>query len=500
MATVANTDVVELAGTTIGVKDNVRVVSVGADLRGVAETFVGSGIEFRLTYDANAFPDGDSLAIVGSGGVDAVTVGASAITLDNAGTRIVTSGGPYAGLRIEGGYGNDTITGTGALALDVDAGVGRDTVVGGNGDDVLRGGVGNDDITGGGGRDTVYGDNNDDILRMVDALSDARVDGGIGADTAYFDESLDSPIAVETLHPTGGTPPPPSGPCSYNAAARTLTAVIPAGGEATLKRQSNGAFAFGLGAAAPELCPGTAATTDAIVVLGAAGSAERLTVDVSDGLFWGGSDGAGTDYSEISIDLGDAGADTAAVRTRIYSMTLGANGLAFDNDGDVEISFAHRYALELHGGPDGSSHGPDSAVGGRLARLGDGRPVADARADRRGGERLRHPRRRRRRHAGRQPCPRRDPRRPRQRHDRRRRERRRAPRRRGRRHDPRRARQRRPLRRRRRATRLYGGEDDDSLDARDADGAADAAIDGGNGSDTGFADPADPAAVSTSSP
>ncbi len=43
---------------------------------------------------------------------------------------------------------------------------------------------------------------------------------------------------------------------------------------------------------------------------------------------------------------------------------------------------------------------------------------------------------------------------------------------------------------------LFGGDEDDSLDARDADGAADAVIDGGNGTDTGFADPADPAAVS----
>ncbi len=507
IATVANTDIVELTGTTIGVKDNVHVVNVGTDPRGAAETFVGSGIEFRLTYDANAFPNGDSLKIVGSGGVDVITVGTTAITLDSAGTKIVPLGAPYAGLRIEGGYGNDTISGAGSAAtggratraLDVNAGVGRDIIVGGDGADVLRGDVGNDDLTGGLGRDFVYGDNNDDVLRTADGLNDPGIDGGIGADTAYFDDPLDSPVGVETLHPSGPPEPPPAtGECTYSSSTRTLTVVVPAGGEATLARRSSGEFAFGVGAAAPANCPGTAATTDAIRVHGAAGSAEKLIVDITGGLFWGGSDGPGTDYSEIAVDLGDAATDTVVMRTITYGMVLGQNGLAFDDDGDVEMSFAHRYAIEMQGGTFGSISDPmdlsaagsvasgtggpwpapvlivaaengsvihggsagDTLVGSRVrdeihGGLGNDTINGDGNDDQLRGD------------GGDDTV-------------------------RGELGDD-------ALYGGAGADSLYGGEENDSLDARDADGAADAVIDGGNGNDTGFADPADPAALSVES-
>ena len=58
---------------------------------------------------------------------------------------------------IDGGAGDDTITGTN-LADTIDGGAGNDTILGLGGDDTIRGGLGNDTILGGAGADTIFGD------------------------------------------------------------------------------------------------------------------------------------------------------------------------------------------------------------------------------------------------------------------------------------------------------------------------------------------------------
>jgi trimeric autotransporter adhesin len=100
---------------------------------------------------------GDSLTIVGKSTAD--TINASGITLSD------------AALILDGGDGNDTITGT----------AGADIIDGGAGDDVINGGAGNDDITGGAGADSIQGGAGNDTIRGF--VGADTVDGGANTDT-----------------------------------------------------------------------------------------------------------------------------------------------------------------------------------------------------------------------------------------------------------------------------------------------------------------------------
>jgi Ca2+-binding RTX toxin-like protein len=72
---------------------------------------------------------------------------------------------------IDGGHGNDTLTGTG----------GDDVIRGGSGKDTLYGGAGNDDLDGGLNADNLYGQDGNDTLR--DGGGADYFDGGSGHDT-----------------------------------------------------------------------------------------------------------------------------------------------------------------------------------------------------------------------------------------------------------------------------------------------------------------------------
>jgi Ca2+-binding RTX toxin-like protein len=93
-------------------------------------------------------------------------------------------------LYVDGGGGNDTVTGS-DFADDLRGGGGDDTVTGGGGGDTLTGGAGNDTLTGDDGNDTLTGgtgiDNvtagsGDDIIVVTgtEAVSDT-IDAGTGA-------------------------------------------------------------------------------------------------------------------------------------------------------------------------------------------------------------------------------------------------------------------------------------------------------------------------------
>jgi Ca2+-binding RTX toxin-like protein len=118
-----------------------------------------------------------------------------------------------AGIRIDGGNGNDRLFVDAAISLPavLIGGNGKDVLSGGSGDDRLDGGNGVDRLSGGGGADTLLGGNGADELDGGDgddALDGGRskdhVTGGVGTDTFKTDaasEILDK-AADESLGET----------------------------------------------------------------------------------------------------------------------------------------------------------------------------------------------------------------------------------------------------------------------------------------------------------
>ena len=96
------------------------------------------------------------------------------------------------GKTINGGGGNDTITGT-RFNDTINGGAGNDTITGGVGDDTLTGGVGNDTITGSAGNDRLSGGlgmdtlsgsaGNDNLSGPGNDNAQDRLNGGTGTDS-----------------------------------------------------------------------------------------------------------------------------------------------------------------------------------------------------------------------------------------------------------------------------------------------------------------------------
>lgn len=85
--------------------------------------------------------------------------------------------------------GDDTITdqdGLGSLLVRIDGGAGNDTITGGNGTEDIAGGSGNDTITPGGGNDTADGQAGDDAITANDGVGD-HIRCGVGNDRATAD-------------------------------------------------------------------------------------------------------------------------------------------------------------------------------------------------------------------------------------------------------------------------------------------------------------------------
>jgi len=116
--------------------------------------------------------------------------GDDTIRIDASGLRI--------GATINGGPGNDTISGgprgdriAGGLGDDtIDGGEGNDEIFGGWGDDYLRGGRGADRIVGGDGDDAIDGGIGHDTL--IGGLDDDTIDGEAGFDTVRGDAGDDT--------------------------------------------------------------------------------------------------------------------------------------------------------------------------------------------------------------------------------------------------------------------------------------------------------------------
>ena len=134
-------------------------------------------------------------------GDDTVTIG----SVNNVGATVV---------RVNGEAGNDTINGSGAalgnLRLLIDGGIGNDNLTGTNGGDTIVGGEGGDVISGRSGNDTLNGGAGDDFIDAgagndfvlgesdIDNISGGTgndtLDGGFGNDIINGDDGRDSII------------------------------------------------------------------------------------------------------------------------------------------------------------------------------------------------------------------------------------------------------------------------------------------------------------------
>lgn len=103
------------------------------------------------------------------------------------------------GIRVDGGNGNDTITGSPFFGDSLLGGDGKDTIIGQGGNDTIDGGDGTDSITGGDGDDSLIGEDGNDTI-TGDAGNDNitggnhqdSIDGGAGNDTIDSGQSNDT--------------------------------------------------------------------------------------------------------------------------------------------------------------------------------------------------------------------------------------------------------------------------------------------------------------------
>jgi Ca2+-binding RTX toxin-like protein len=248
--------------------------------------------------------------------------------------------------QVIGGAGNDVLEGNNGADV-VDGGPGNDTISAGGGDDEITGGAGSDSISASDGNDTIHAD---------DAEADTSINGGPGTDTAYLDSGLDpTAVAVENKifgPPPPPPPPPPAGSCVYDAAAKTATASMAAGSQATLKVVGAEIW-FGT---TPAACgAATTGNTDSISVSGLAGSTEQLTIDQSGGAFAPGSTaetGTGAvSEIELAVSLGDAADGLVVLGTPADDLlSIGLNGIALNADSDVDVTLSPAPAVvELRG-------------------------------------------------------------------------------------------------------------------------------------------------------
>jgi Ca2+-binding RTX toxin-like protein len=130
------------------------------------------------------------------------TSGADTVTATTDGTDVAVAGvTPGLGLRLTAvpalevdlGEGDDHFSATGNIAaltsLRLDGGGGNDTLLGGNGADLMIGGTGDDVLDGNQGSDTVLAGANDDVVQWDPGDGSDIVEGQAGNDRLLFNGS-----------------------------------------------------------------------------------------------------------------------------------------------------------------------------------------------------------------------------------------------------------------------------------------------------------------------
>jgi len=185
-------DVANLTSSTIvsngGGSDNITMHWAGVVITDAA-----------FANDAAAAVATLNLGSIGEDQVNSATLGANAtaagIQVINAGNTLgdtVNAAAETIAVTINGGTGNDVLTGSATVASSVVGGLGNDTITGGAGADTLDGGAGNDSIVAGGGNDTI----------LIGSGSD-YVDTGTGTNTIeVFGTQLD---VTDSINGAAGT-------------------------------------------------------------------------------------------------------------------------------------------------------------------------------------------------------------------------------------------------------------------------------------------------------
>jgi Ca2+-binding RTX toxin-like protein len=226
-----------VTGSTITGKANVHVtprpVQAWVDGNGVLQIKLQGNADVKVGVDENGnvlingqpmgdppVKAGDIKGINVEGGTGDNEIDLSGVTWDKfPGISVYTP--PYS-VQINGGSGDDTITGSG-LGNKIDGGAGNDTINGGGwpdnikggdgddqidggfGDDFIYGGVGNDIIDGGGNDDLIDGGAGDDRLNGGDGCD--IIEGGAGADNIHGGDDFDMIYGgegIDTIFGEGG--------------------------------------------------------------------------------------------------------------------------------------------------------------------------------------------------------------------------------------------------------------------------------------------------------
>jgi Ca2+-binding RTX toxin-like protein len=166
---------------SVGDLTGTGVTQVALDLAATPGSGVGDGAADSVTV--NGTNGSDNIQVAGTG--SSVTVAGLPATVNLTGSE-----GANDKLVVEGGAGNDVITAAGLAAgvigLTIDGGAGNDTITGSQGNDRLIGGDGNDTVIGGRGNDTaLLGNGNDTFVWNPGDGSDV-VEGQAGTDTLAF--------------------------------------------------------------------------------------------------------------------------------------------------------------------------------------------------------------------------------------------------------------------------------------------------------------------------
>jgi Ca2+-binding RTX toxin-like protein len=238
-------------------------ITIGRDLGG---HLFGNGGAIAISPDNATVANTDLIRVSGGDGNDV-------ITLDEA-------NGPLPAAQIFGGDGNDTLTG-GSGNDRLSGQDGNDTLSGGAGNDTLSGGANNDFIAGGAGNDTLVGGNGNDFLdgdqgtdiALLGAGNDVfRWDPGDGSDIVEGGSGFDEML--------------------FNGAAGAEQFALSANGERSSFTRVQGNIVMNLDDVEK-------------VTVNALGGADTITIN----------DLSGTEITDIAINLGVGGVGDGAVDT-----------------------------------------------------------------------------------------------------------------------------------------------------------------------------------------